>query len=233
MFGMVVGFLIAMVAVSGLMAVGMLVLGIGLGAAMVGMSLDAPEAVAQVRTASVGTRDGEIAIHTVAMVQIYVDGEAAAYDTASGSYIVRVQPGRHIVQVRNAWMKEVARQDVDLRSGRRLLLDYDNRNKAFSRVGETQLRREAAPAEPAVVYVAPQPVVYAAPQPVVVVEAPQPRGGFLSGFKSESTSRQKSSSSSTRYGETTTSGMGRTHTDGYHDTVSAESEQTERRSWGF
>ncbi|MEZ4316683.1 MAG: hypothetical protein R3F61_04245 [Myxococcota bacterium] len=193
---------------------------------------------------------GALQIHTFAAVVIQVDGAPLTIDQRTGNYEIELSPGVHVVQVFNAWTKEVAREEHTIRAGKRLMLEYHAKQKVFSKVGEVGYAAAApAPAPPPVVVVAaaPEPVVVQAvastPQVAAVVAVaepdPEPRnvlrmlGGLQLGGGGETTSRSKSSASSTRYGEVNTHAPGVSETHGYHDTVSAEAETTKRRRFGL
>lgn len=225
LLGMMVGILLATLAMTAVALFGLVAL-LVVGLAVVALDMPTEPVTASARAPAPSRGEGEVAIQTIAMVQVYIDGEMAAYDRPSASYVARLPAGSHVVQVRNAWMKEVARYDVTIRSGRRVLLEYENKGKTFRRVGETAARASA----PAAAVAAPAPVQV---QVQAAAPAPAPGGGLFASFREESTSTSRSSASSTRYGQTTTSVPGQTRTEGYQDTVSAEQEDSRRRVFGF
>ncbi len=242
----VVGAVVGSIVVGSLGLAAICVVALGGTLAYVGMQSQ-PEVVAAVDTTPARSRSrartpasGQLRVQTMAAIQMQIDGVPMEYDRSSGSFVATIPSGRHHIQVYNAWMKEVARHDVDIRGGRRLILKYHNPDRAFLKVSET--RYDAPTPQPQRVVQVAQP----APQPAapqiqqvtqvqqVVAPAPEPKrglGGFLAGLSvsGENSSTQRNSSSSTQYGEVRTNAPGRQEVHGYENNQSNESEQKRKR----
>jgi hypothetical protein len=165
--GLVLG---GMLGAGGLLGLELLIVGVVAGTLWLATPAEAPAPmVSPVTAAAAGAprparpevpvgEPGEVQVLTMAAVQASLDGAPMPFDPAQG-YVLSVPPGRHRLQITDAFGRITADTEVEVKSGRRAQLRYAK--GALTELGAMPKPGTGTPASPG----------EAPPTPPVVVDA--------------------------------------------------------------